>query len=215
MLISCTGMRFGIFDPGLATVKRERAAGLTIPARPGSNTGAIRPGGVSLSLQSAIEFRHVTHSFDAGVVLQDINFSVGFGEMAVILGGSGSGKSTILRLALGLIKPDEGEIHIEGQEITNLSEGELYGLRQKMGMVFQGGALFDSATVYENVGYKLIEAGWPDNKTEEEVRRQLAFIDFKGDLDDYPSDLSGGMRRVVAIARAMVGDPHILFFDEP
>lgn len=163
----------------------------------------------------AIEFRHVTHSFDAGVVLNDINFTVGYGQMAVILGGSGSGKSTILRLALGLIKPDEGEISIEGQVVTSLSEQELFTLRQRIGMVFQGGALFDSLSAYENVGYKLIEAGWPDEKVEEEVRRQLAFIDFKGELEDRPADLSGGMRRVVAIARAMVGDPHILLFDEP
>lgn len=166
-------------------------------------------------MQQAIEFRNVTHSYDAGVVVKDISFAVGSGEMAVILGGSGSGKSTILRLALGLIKPDAGEIYIEGQEITALSERELYTLRQKIGMVFQGGALFDSATVYENVGYKLFEAHWPDEKIDEEVRRQLAFIDFKADLDKRPSDLSGGMRRAVAIARAMVGDPHLLFFDEP
>ncbi len=168
-----------------------------------------------MNSQPAIEFQHVTHSFDADVVLKDINFSVGYGEMAVILGGSGSGKSTILRLALGLIQPDEGRIYIEGEEITSLSERELFTLRQKMGMIFQGGALFDSASVYENVGYKLIEAGWQDERIEEEARRQLAFIDFKGNLDDRPADLSGGMRRVVAIARAMVGNPRIVFFDEP
>ncbi len=163
----------------------------------------------------AIEFQHVTHSFDADEVLKDISFTVGYGEMAVILGGSGSGKSTILRLGLGLIKPDEGKVYIEGREITSLSESELLGLRERIGMVFQGGALFDSLTAFENVGYKLIEAGWPVEKIVEEVRRQLAFVGFRGDLDSMPADFSGGMRRVIAIARSMVGDPHLLFFDEP
>ncbi|MCS6816841.1 MAG: ATP-binding cassette domain-containing protein [Blastocatellia bacterium] len=165
---------------------------------------------------SVIEFKNVWHSYDGEhFVLEDISFSVGPGEMTVILGGSGSGKSTILRLTLGLIRPDEGEIFIHGQEITSMSEQELLAVRRKIGIVFQSGALFDSLSVYENVAYRLREEGWPEERIEEEVMRQLAFIDFKGDLHALPGELSGGMRRAVAIARAMVGGPEILLFDEP
>jgi len=165
---------------------------------------------------NAIEFRNVWHSYDGEhFVLEDIDFTVAKGEMKVILGGSGSGKSTILRLALGLTRPDEGKIFVAGQEITDLTEQELLQVRRKMGIVFQGGALFDSLTVRDNVGYRLIEQGWPEEKIDEEVKRQLAFIDFNGNIDVLPGELSGGMRRAVAIARAMVGGPEILLFDEP
>jgi phospholipid/cholesterol/gamma-HCH transport system ATP-binding protein len=167
-------------------------------------------------MHPAIEFKNVWHSYDGEhFVLEDISFSVGPGEMTVILGGSGSGKSTILRLTLGLIRPDEGEIFIQGQEITSMAEHELLDVRRKMGIVFQSGALFDSLSVYENVAYRLREEGWPEDRIEEEVLRQLAFIEFKGDIHALPSELSGGMRRAVAIARAMVGGPEILLFDEP
>ena len=163
----------------------------------------------------AIEFHHVWHTYDEEPVLKDISFTVRYGEMKVILGGSGSGKSTILRLVLGLIKPDEGEILIDGQDITQMPEAQLFEIRSKMGIVFQAGALFDSLSIRENVGYRLIEAGWPEDQIDEVVRRQLAFTEFEEDIDDVPSGLSGGLRRVVAIARAMVGDPRILLFDEP
>ncbi len=167
-------------------------------------------------MHPAIEFKNVWHSYDGEhFVLEDISFSVGPGEMTVILGGSGSGKSTILRLTLGLIHPDAGEIFIQGQEITSMTEHELLDVRRKMGIVFQSGALFDSLSVYENVAYRLREEGWPEDRIEEEVMRQLAFIEFKGDVHALPSELSGGMRRAVAIARAMVGGPEILLFDEP
>jgi len=167
-------------------------------------------------MHPAIEFKNVWHSYDGErFVLEDISFSVGPGEMTVILGGSGSGKSTILRLTLGLIRPDAGEIFIQGQEITSMTEHELLDVRRKIGIVFQSGALFDSLSVYENVAYRLREEGWPEDQIEEEVMRQLAFIEFKGDVHALPSELSGGMRRAVAIARAMVGGPEILLFDEP
>lgn len=163
----------------------------------------------------AIEFRHVWHSYDEEPVLEDISFTVRYGEMKVVLGGSGSGKSTMLRLVLGLIKPDRGEILIDGEDITGMSEERLFAVRRKMGIVFQLGALFDSLSIRDNVGFRLIEEGWPEEKIDQEVRRQLAFAEFEEDIDAMPSELSGGMRRVVAIARAMVGDPRILLFDEP
>lgn len=166
-------------------------------------------------IHHAIEFRHVWHAYDEEPVLEDISFAVRYGEMMVILGGSGSGKSTILRLTLGLIKPDEGQILIDGRDITRMREEDLLEIRRKVGIVFQGGALFDSLSIRDNVGFRLIEAGWPEAQIDREVRRQLAFTEFEEDIEAMPSALSGGLRRVVAIARAMVGDPRILLFDEP
>jgi len=165
--------------------------------------------------QHAIELRHVCHAFDGIPVLEGISFTVRYGEMIVILGGSGSGKSTILRLILALIKPDDGEILIDDQDIVPMPEEQLFDIRQKMGIVFQGGALFDSLSIRDNVGYRLIEAGWSEDKIDEDVRQQLAFAEFDEDINTMPSDLPGGKRRLVAIARAMVGDPRILLFDEP
>jgi len=163
----------------------------------------------------AIEFRHVQFSYDERRVLDDISFGVRRGELKCILGGSGSGKSTILRLAMRLIEPDSGAIFVNGVDITHLEEEELNQVRDKMGMIFQGGALFDSLSVRENVAYRLNEQHWDEARMEKEVRRQLEFMDFDGDLDALPSELSGGMRRAVAIARAMAGGPEILLYDEP
>ena len=165
---------------------------------------------------SAIEFRDVHLAFDDHKVLDGVSFTVRRGETKIILGRSGGGKSTAIRLILGLIKPDAGQILIDGEDITNYSEEEMMSIRQKIGMVFQEGALFDSLSVYENVAYRLREQGVIDeDEIEAEVQRMLRFVDLEGAIDKMPDELSGGMRRRVGIARALVGDPEIVLFDEP
>ena len=165
---------------------------------------------------SAIEFRDVHLAFDDQKVLDGVSFTVRRGETKIILGRSGGGKSTAIRLILGLIKPDSGQILIDGEDITDYGEEEMMTVRQKIGMVFQEGALFDSLSVYENVAYRLREQGVIDEEEiEYEVQRMLRFVDLEGAIDKMPDELSGGMRRRVGIARALVGDPEIVLFDEP
>ena len=165
---------------------------------------------------SAIEFRDVHLAFDDHVVLDGVSFTVRRGETKIILGRSGGGKSTAIRLILGLLKPDSGQILIDGTDITHYTEEEMMEVRQKIGMVFQEGALFDSLSVYENVAYRLREQGVIDeDEVESEVRRMLRFVDLEDAIDKMPIELSGGMRRRVGIARALVGDPEIVLFDEP
>jgi phospholipid/cholesterol/gamma-HCH transport system ATP-binding protein len=163
----------------------------------------------------AIEFRDVKLFFDEKVVLDGISFTVRRGETKVVLGGSGGGKSTIIKLILGLLKPDEGQILIDGEDITDYDEPEMMHIRKKIGMVFQEGALFDSLSVYENVAYRLHEEGVPEDEVEHEVRRMLRFVDLEDAIDKMPIELSGGMRRRVGIARALIGNPSIILFDEP
>jgi len=163
----------------------------------------------------AIEFRDVHLSFDDKKILNGVSFTVRRGETKIILGRSGGGKSTTIRLVLGLLKPDSGQILIDGEDITNYTEEEMMRVRQKIGMIFQEGALFDSLSVYENVAYRLLEQGVDEETIEKEVRRMLQFVDLEDAIDKMPSELSGGMRRRVGIARALVGDPTIVMFDEP
>ena len=163
----------------------------------------------------AIEFRDIHLSFDGKKILNGVSFTVRRGETKLILGRSGGGKSTTIRLILGLLKPDSGQILIDGEDITNYSEQEMMQVRQKIGMVFQEGALFDSLSVYENVAYRLHEQGIDEERVEIEVRRMLRFVDLEDAIDKMPDELSGGMRRRVGIARALVGDPQIVMFDEP
>jgi len=163
----------------------------------------------------AIEFRNVTMEFDNRKVLNDLSFKVMKGETKIILGGSGCGKSTTIKLVLGLLKPDQGQILVDGEDITNYSEADMMRVRKKIGMIFQEGALFDSLSVYENVAFKLHEQGIPEDEVEAEVRRMLRFVNLEAAIDKMPSELSGGMRRRVGIARALVGDPKIVLFDEP
>ncbi len=163
----------------------------------------------------AIEFRDVHLAFDDKTILDGISFTVRRGETKVILGRSGGGKSTIIRLVLGLLKPDAGQIFVDGEEVTVYGEQEMMSVRQKIGMVFQEGALFDSLSVYDNVAYRLNEQGVEDEEIEQEVRRMLQFVDLEDAIDKMPIELSGGMRRRVGIARALIGDPQIVLFDEP
>jgi phospholipid/cholesterol/gamma-HCH transport system ATP-binding protein len=163
-----------------------------------------------------IEFRNVTKSFEDEVVLRNVSFRIRRGETKIILGVSGSGKSTILKLILGLIRPDSGQIIFEDQDITLLSEQELVGVRKKIGMVFQEGALFDSLDVRENVGYRLYEDGsMGDAEVERVVLRLLSFVGLEDAIDKMPAELSGGMKRRVGIARALVGTPRLVLYDEP
>ncbi len=163
----------------------------------------------------AIEFRNVTIEFDDRKVLDNLSFKVMKGETKIILGGSGCGKSTTIKLVLGLLKPDSGQVLVDGEDVTNYSEVQMMSVRKKIGMIFQEGALFDSLSVYDNVAFKLHEQGVPEEEVENEVRRMLRFVNLEPAIDKMPAELSGGMRRRVGIARALVGDPKIVMFDEP
>ncbi len=163
----------------------------------------------------AIEFRDVYLSFDDRMVLNGLSFNVNKGETRIILGGSGGGKSTIIKLVLGLLKPDSGRVLVDGEDITDHDEVQMMGVRKKIGMVFQEGALFDSLSVYNNVAYRLHEQGVSEDEVEREVRRMLRFVNLEDAIDKMPAELSGGMRRRVGIARALIGDPKIVLFDEP
>lgn len=163
----------------------------------------------------AIEFKDVVLAFDDKVILDKLSLKVMKGETKIILGGSGGGKSTIIKLVLGLLKPDSGRVLVDGEDITEYSEEQMMRVRKKIGMVFQEGALFDSLSVYDNVAYRLHEQGVPEDEVEPEVRRMLRFVNLEDAIDKMPIELSGGMRRRVGIARALIGDPKIVLFDEP
>lgn len=162
-----------------------------------------------------VEFRDVHLAFGGKVVLDGVSFRINPGEMKVILGQSGSGKSTVLRLLLGLLKPNSGEIYINGEEISRLKEEDLTHVRQKVSIVFQEGALFDSLSVYENIAYRPRELGWSEEKIDAHVQRVMEFARLGDVAHEFPDALSGGTRRLVAIARAMVDNPEIILFDEP
>jgi len=164
----------------------------------------------------AIEFRNVSLWFDTNVVLNDVSFSLHDGEMLILTGASGSGKSILLRLAIGLLRPDAGQILIKGRDIGSLKESELLAIRGGlMGMVFQEESLFTGLTVFDNVAYRLFEHGWADADTEKAVKEVLHFVGMDGEEEKLPQELSGGMKRRVEIARALIGWPSIMLFDEP
>ena len=165
--------------------------------------------------EPVVSFRDVHVAYDRPI-LQGVSFNLSPGTTKIVLGGSGSGKTTILRIVLGLLKADAGSVVVDGTEVTGLSEEEMRDVRLKIGMVFQEGALFDSLTVGENVGYRLIEEGkLEEAEIEARVREMLGFIGLATHFDKMPSDLSGGQKRRVAFARALVARPQIMFYDEP
>ena len=164
---------------------------------------------------AAIEFRNVHLAFGERKILDGLSFKVQKGETKIILGGSGGGKSTIIKIVLGLLKPDDGQDFVDGEDITHFTEAEMMRVRKNIGMIFQEGALFDSLSVYDNVAYRLHEQGVPEEEVEQEVRRMLRFVKLEDAIDKMPIELSGGMRRRVGIARALVGGPKIILFDEP
>ena len=163
-----------------------------------------------------VVFDNVSIAFDEKPVLEGISFHLAKGETKAIFGVAGSGKSTILKLALGLLKPDSGHIYVLGEDVTQMPEDVLFDLRRKIGMVFQESALFDSLTVRENVAFRLLEEGdISDDEVEKRVREALRFVELEDTVDKFPAELSGGMRRRVAIARAIITQPEILLYDSP
>src|SRR5579863_3262326 len=168
------------------------------------------------SSRGVIVFEDVSIAFGDNPVLDRISFCLAKGETKAIFGVAGSGKSTILKMALGLLKPDSGHIYVLGEDVTQMREEELFDLRRKIGMVFQESALFDSLTVRENVAFRLLEEGdISDEQVEAPVREALSFVELEDTVDKFPAELSGGMRRRVAIARAIITQPEILLYDSP
>jgi phospholipid/cholesterol/gamma-HCH transport system ATP-binding protein len=164
----------------------------------------------------SVEFDKVSFAFDDHVVLRDVSFVIPKGSTKILLGASGAGKSVLLKLVLGLFRPDSGTIKVNGERIDHMSESDLMGVRGDIGMLFQETALFDSLTVAENVGYRLYEeTDTPLDQVRRRVEEVLGFVGLAEYIDGMPSELSGGQRRRVAIARAMAAKPSLLLFDDP
>ena len=162
-----------------------------------------------------VVFRNVSIAFDGPPVLDDVCFSIAPGETRILLGPAGVGKSVLLKLTNGLLRPDQGSITLFGEEIALMPEEQLFPLRTRTGMVFQEGALFDSLSVRDNVAYQLIQELVPDGEIDQRVRDALRFVELEETFDRYPASLSGGMRRRVAIARALIRQPELLLYDSP
>ena len=182
----------------------------------GADTHATASAPYPLTQRTVVEARKVTISFDADPVLQDVSFAVTHGETRILLGPAGVGKSVLLKLANGLLKPDTGSMFLFGEDTRSISEEDLLVLRARTGMVFQEGALFDSLTVRDNIGYQLLQdRGITDEEVDVRVREALKFVDLERTFSLYPSSLSGGMRRRVAIARALINHPELILYDSP
>ena len=165
--------------------------------------------------EPVLSFSNVSIAFDGPPVLDDITFSVAPGETRILLGPAGVGKSVLLKLSNGLLRPDQGSIRLFGEEIATMPEEKMFPLRIRTGMVFQESALFDSLTVRDNVAYQLIQERVPDEEIDSRVRPALSFVGLEETFSMYPSSLSGGMRRRVAIARALIRHPELLLYDSP
>src|SRR6476620_7159328 len=167
------------------------------------------------TVHKAIIFEDVSIGFEDLAVLNGVSFELRRGETKVIMGVAGSGKSTILKLCLGLLKPDSGHIYVLGHDVTTMTEEELFELRSKVGIVFQESALFDSLTVRDNVAFRLMEEHLPEAEVEKRVREALSFVELEEAIEKFPAELSGGMRRRVGIARAIITQPEVLLYDSP
>jgi phospholipid/cholesterol/gamma-HCH transport system ATP-binding protein len=162
-----------------------------------------------------LELEGVSKYYGDLCVLDRVSLRLDRGQTKIILGGSGSGKSTLLKILMGLEPPDEGRVRIEGKDITGLSEREMGRIRPKIGMVFQESGLFDSLSVFENVAYRLFELGVRESEIEDRVMEALGFVGLQDAIDKYPAEISGGMKRRVALARALIPGPQIMLYDEP
>ncbi len=168
--------------------------------------------------QPVLRFENVSLWYDDTPALQDVSFEMFPGETDIILGAAGSGKTVLLKTALGLVKPDKGRVYVFGQDITDLEEDELFALRRRMGVLFQEGGLFDSLTIEENVAYPVVTNRadrLPEERVREMVEETLRFVELDHTLAKFPSELSGGMRRRVGIARAVVTAPALVLYDSP
>jgi len=187
---------------------------IPVNAQPSS----VQPGQAVASAaddRPVVAFRNVSITFTGPPILEDISFSVAPGETRVLLGPAGVGKSVLLKLVNGLLRPDRGSILLFGEEIAQMPEEQLFPLRTRTGMVFQEGALFDSLSVRDNVAYQLIQEQVPDDEIDRRVRDALRFVELEETFDLFPASLSGGMRRRVAIARAFIRQPELLLYDSP
>jgi len=185
--------------------------------RPPAGAPGTAPAGIAEknAVASAIVFDHVSFAFDEHVILRDISFSVPTGSMKILLGASGAGKSLVLKLILGLLRPDSGTILVNGQRVDTMAERDLLQMRADIGMVFQENALFDSLTVGENVGYRLYEeSDVPPDQVRARVEEVLEFLGLREFIDRMPASLSGGQRRRVGIGRAMASKPRLMLFDD-
>src|SRR5947209_16707933 len=181
----------------------------------------IAPGDVSQAKQSpdsaepVVVFEDVSITFDIKPVLQNISFRVQRGETRIILGPAGGGKSVLMKLANGLIRPDSGTIRVFGEDVTRMRETDLFKLRARIGMVFQESALFDSLSVEDNVAYRLHEERVPEEEAHKRVVEALKFVELEQAIEKFPAELSGGMRRRVSIARAIITGPDLILYDSP
>src|ERR1700733_1843448 len=160
-------------------------------------------------------FKDVSIAFDLKPVLQNISFTVQRGETRIILGPAGGGKSVLMKLVNGLIRPDSGTIRVFGEDVTTMREVDLFKLRGRIGMVFQESALFDSLSVEDNVAYRLHEDHVPEEEAHKRVVEALQFVELEQTIAKFPSELSGGMRRRVSIARAIIAKPDLILYDSP
>ena len=179
-------------------------------AQPSAQTGDA-----NAATDQIVLFKDVSMGFDGKQVLKDISFNVERGQTLIILGPAGCGKSVLMKLANGLMCPDSGQIQIFGQEITTMKETAMFKLRERIGMVFQESALFDSLSVEDNVAYRLHEDRVPEDQAHTKVVEALKFVELEQAIDKFPSELSGGMRRRVSIARAIITGPDLILYDSP